>query len=224
MPVKLVPKRKLGLLYTDDGADTTIQNISNVTIQEIKAGPTISLDFIADGGTYERVLGTELSGGIYKSASDTASGIIEIATTAETTTGTDATRAVSPDGLAGSIFGKRVIEFALNGATALTTSDKAYARIPAIFNGWDLVAVAAMCVGASSSGAITLTVKNGSTSMLTTNITIDVSEYDTITAATPAVIDTANDGVATGAQIEVAVSGAGTGVTYLITELTFQLP
>ena len=106
----------------------------------------------------------------------------------------------------------------------MTTSDKAYARIPAILNGCDLVAVAAMCKGASSSGAVTLTVKNGSTSMLTTNITLDVSEYDTLTAATPAVIDTANDNVATGAQIEVACSGAGTGVTYLIVELTFMLP
>jgi hypothetical protein len=44
-------------------------------------------------------------------ASDTAKGIVELATTAETTTGTDATRAVTPDGL----------EDGFNGSTNITT-------------------------------------------------------------------------------------------------------
>jgi len=57
--------------------------------------------------------------------------------------------------------------------------------------------------------------------MLSTNITIDVSEYDPLTAAIPAVIDAAEDDVATGDQIEVAVTGAGTGVTYCVAELIF---
>ena len=88
-------------------------------------------------------------------------------------------------------------------------------------DGWKLIAVAAMVKGASSSGAVTLTVKNGATSMLSTNITIDVSEYDTLTAATPAVIDATEDDVATGDQIEAACTGAGTGVTYCVVELIF---
>lgn len=40
-------------------------------------------------------------------ASDTVAGKVELATTAETTTGTDATRAVTPAGLAGSVWAKR---------------------------------------------------------------------------------------------------------------------
>jgi len=43
-------------------------------------------------------------------ASDTAAGIVELATAAETTTGTDTGRAVTPDGLAGSIFGTQVVQ------------------------------------------------------------------------------------------------------------------
>jgi hypothetical protein len=115
------------------------------------------------------------------------------------------------------------VQLQLNGATALTTSDKAYFRGADKMTGtWTLTKVSAMCKGASSSGAVTLTVKNGSTSMLSTNITLDQNEYDTLTAATPAVISTPN--VVTGDQIEVAVTGAGVGVTFCIAELTFTPP
>lgn len=41
----------------------------------------------------------QISGGSVPAASDTVAGKVELATTAETTTGTDATRAVTPDGL-----------------------------------------------------------------------------------------------------------------------------
>jgi len=116
------------------------------------------------------------------------------------------------------------VQVALNGSSPLTTSDKAYFRIPGTLNGMNLVAVAAMCVGASSSGTPTFTVKNGATSMLSTNLTIDAGETDSSTAAVPAVINAANDGVATGNQIEVACSGSGTGVTYTVVELQFQNP
>ncbi len=180
------------------------------------ATPTASKIPIADAGG-------KLDGWVSPS-STTVPGLAEAAIASEVTTGTDAARAVTPDALAGSEYGKRMVEVALNAGTALAVTDKAYFRIPSVMNGWNLIEVAAMCKVASTSGAITITVKNGATSMLSTNITIDQDEYDTLTAATPAVIDTANDGVATGAQIEVAVSGAGVGVTYLVVELTFQLP
>jgi hypothetical protein len=147
-----------------------------------------------------------------------------LATAAETTTGTDATRAVTPDGLAGSAYGKRTVEVQLNDDTPLTTSAKAYFRIPSWMNGWNLVEVAAACKVASSSGTPTFTVKNGATSMLSTNLTIDAGETDSKDATTAAVIDTAEDDVATGDLIEVACSVAGTGVTRAIVEATFQAP
>lgn len=116
------------------------------------------------------------------------------------------------------------VQVALNGSTALTTEDKGYFRIPSTYNGQNLVSVAAMCKVASTSGTPTFTIKNGATSMLSTDLTIDVNETDSSTATTAAVIDTANDGVATGDQIEIACSVAGTGVTYAVVEMQFQTP
>lgn len=119
------------------------------------------------------------------------------------------------------------VQVALNGSTALTTSDKAYFRIPNHMDYARLIGVAAMCQTASTSGTPTFTVKKASgggsfTTMLTTNITIDANEYDTLTAATPAVIDTTADQVNDGTQIEVACSVAGTGTKWVVVELRFR--
>lgn len=156
-------------------------------------------------------------------ASDlTTSGIIEVATAGETTAGNDADRAVSPDGLAGSNYGKRVVEIAMNGATALALTDKAYFRVPSAINGWNLVEVQAMAKTCTTHFHVTL--KNGATAMLSTDISIEDGEYDTSTSLTPPVIDTAHDEVATGNQLELATITAGAAVTYLVIELTFQAP
>ena len=125
------------------------------------------------------------------------------------------------------IYVSRAIEILLNGSTALTTNDKGYFRIPSIINGYDLTNVAAMCSGSSISGSPVFTVYSGSTSMLTTNITIDEGEYDSSTSSASAVIDVNNDNVTTADQIWVSSSGSntcGSGVTYAGVELTFQLP
>ena len=162
-------------------------------------------------------------------ASTSLAGDVELATTAETTTGTDATRAVTPDGLAGSIFGTFVVTIPVsdpNGA-ALTTGDgKAYWRVPSVCNGMNLVAVAGHATTASSSGLPTVQIANvtDSVDMLTTKLTIDANEKDSSTAATAAVIDTAHDDVATGDELRVDVDVAGTGTKGLMVELQFQLP
>ena len=110
----------------------------------------------------------------------------------------------------------------INGSVALVNGDKAYLRVPAKLNGATIVSVAAACKDPSTSGAVELSVKNGATSVLSTNITLDASENDTLTAAVPAVIDTDEDDVATGDFIEVAVVSAGTGVTYCGVEIVFR--
>ena len=58
--------------------------------------------------------------------------------------------------------------------------------------------------------------------MLSTNLTVDAGEYDSTTAAAPAVIDVAQDDVATGDIINVEVPVSGTGVTYAIVTLIFS--
>ncbi len=79
--------------------------------------------------------------------------------------------------------------------------------------------------GASSSGTPTFTVKNvtDNNQMLSTSLTIDANEYTSATAATPVAINTSFDDVATDDLIEVAVTTAGTGVTYAVVTLGFQL-
>ena len=160
-----------------------------------------------------------------------------LATIAETDTGTDTGRAVTPDGLAGSNYGERVIGILVSdpGGDALTTGDtKAMVRIPSSMTGFSLVEANACVTTVSSSGAVTIQVAKSSRSsataraasvdMLSTPITIDVSEFDSLDAAGEAVKSDGSEDVVTGDQIRIDVDAAGTGVKGLFVELTFQLP
>lgn len=173
---------------------------------------------------------TQLNGNV-PTASTTMAGKVELATAAETTTGTDATRAVTPDSLAHSNYGRFPISMLISDplGNAITTGDgKGYARIPSIINGWNLVAVAIAVSTVSSSGLPTVQlrrVRAGSPAdMLSTKVSIDANEEDSSTAATPAVIDTSNDDVQTGDKIYFDIDVAGTGAKGLTVEMQFQLP
>jgi len=169
-------------------------------------------------------------------ASDTVVGHVELATIAETDTGTDATRAVTPDGLAGSNYGERTIGILVSdpNGDAITVGDsKAHAVIPSTMNGWNLVEVAAGVSTVSSSGIPTVQIHRSRRAsattrtladMLSTKLTIDASEFESSDAAAAAVIDTANDDVNTGDQIHVDIDVAGTGVKGLFVVMTFRLP
>lgn len=165
---------------------------------------------------------------IYRTASDTVAGVLEIATALETTTGTDATRAVSPDGLAGSDYGKRIIQLKVfDDTTVLTTGDgKLILCIPSELNGYNLIDADAYVTTVSSSGTPTIQIRNvtDTQDMLSTTITIDVNEKTSYTAATPPVINTSYDDVVTGDLIAVDVDVAGTGAKGLGIILSFQLP
>jgi len=159
-------------------------------------------------------------------ASDSTAGKVELATAAETTTGTDTGRAVTPDGLAGSAYGKRTMSVLVNDSTALTSGDgKAYfPRIPSYMNGWNIIEVAANIV--AGTGAVTIMIHNltQSADILSTALTIDANEKDSKDAATPAVIDTAEDDLTTGDRLRIDIDGAGTGTTWLDVQITAQLP
>jgi hypothetical protein len=110
------------------------------------------------------------------------------------------------------------------GGSAISTGDgKYFFRVPATLSGYDLVAVAAHVSTVSSSGIPTVQLRNvtDSVDMLSTKLTIDASEKDSSTAATPAVIDTTKDDVATADEIAIDIDVAGTGAKGLIVELTF---
>jgi hypothetical protein len=114
---------------------------------------------------------------------------------------------------------------------AITTGDgKAYFPIPASLNGLNLTVVEARLTTVSSSGIPTIQIARKRLSapgtettvdMLTTKLTIDASEFSS-QHATAAVIDTANDDVATGDALRVDIDVAGTGAKGLTVHLTFQ--
>ena len=186
------------------------------------------------GADAQHSLATHVLSGV--AASATQVGHVELATIAETDTGTDATRAVTPDGLAGSNYGERTIGILVSdpGGDAITVGDsKAYAVIPSTLNGWNLVEVAAQLSTVSSSGIPTVQLHRSRRAsattrtladMLSTKLTIDASEFESSDAATAAVIDTANDDVNTGDQIHIDIDVAGTGAKGLFVVMTFRLP
>lgn len=165
---------------------------------------------------------------IVTAATDSAAGKVELATAAETTTGTDTGRAVTPDGLAGSNFGIRTVQVkVVDDATELTTGDgKLHFFVPPELNGMNLVDADAGVSTVSSSGTPTVQIHNvtDAQDMLSTAITIDASEKTSYTAAVAPVINATYDDVATGDELRIDVDVAGTGTKGLTVILSFQLP
>jgi hypothetical protein len=120
-----------------------------------------------------------------------------------------------------------------NGTSATTGVGKAYFEIPALLNGMTLTAVAMSNVVTSSSGIPTFqvyrlrqgatpTVAHAAVAMLSTAVSVDAGEYRSSTAATAAVIDTANNTIATGDLIRFDCTVAGTGCQGVVITLTFS--
>jgi len=162
-------------------------------------------------------------------ASDTAAGKVELATTSETSTGTDTGRAVTPDGLAGSNFGIRYVQITcFDYATDIAIGDgKGYFVVPAALNGMNLVSVHAKVITAGTTGTSDIQIANvtDTQDMLSTKCTIDSGETGSDTAATAAVINTSYDDVATNDLLRIDVDAASTTKPKgLIVTLGFQLP
>ena len=153
------------------------------------------------------------------------------ASAVEVTAGTETAKSINPDVLAGSDLGKRLMQIkVMDDATSLTTGDgKIIFCIPAELNGYNLVtAHAYVTTVATGATLINVDIRNvtDSTDMLSTNITIDASEFTSYTAAAQPVIDNTKDDVATGDRLAVDIDaignttpGKGLGVL-----LAFQLP
>ena len=111
--------------------------------------------------------------------------------------------------------------------TALTVANgKAYFTVPVELNGMNLVSVGAHVYTVSSSGTPTFQIHNltQTADMLSTLLTIDVSEKDSKDAAIPAVIDGANDDVATGDELRFDCDVAGTGTKGMEIRMGFSVP
>jgi hypothetical protein len=107
--------------------------------------------------------------------------------------------------------------------TLATGDGKFIFAIPEDLNGYNLTSAEAYVTTVSSSGLPTVQIRNitQATDMLSTKVTIDVSEFTSYTAATRSVVDTANDDVATGNRIAIDVDAKGTGAKGLGVILVF---
>lgn len=184
---------------------------------------------IAPNGTGEaQVSGNKIITDV-DTASTSAKGIVELATIEDTSTGTVADLAVTPDGLAGSTFGVRymqviVFEWATNTATG---DGKYYAHIPPAFNSMILMYVHAEVITAGTTGTTDIQIANVTQALdiLSTKLTIDSGETGSDTAATPAVINASNDQVVTNDLLRIDVDAVSTTPAKgLIVTLGFQTP
>lgn len=155
----------------------------------------------------------------------------DVASASDVNTGTSTAKVVTPDALAGSNYGTSVVQILVfDDSTDCATGDGAgdvFFRVPSTLNGFDLVGVAACCQTAGTTGTMDVQIHNvtDTADMLSTKLTIDTGETDTATAATPAVIDTDNDDVATGDQLRIDVDAVHTTPAKgLLVELQFRLP
>lgn len=103
----------------------------------------------------------------------------------------------------------------LNDDTALTNSRKAYVPIPSTLNGGTIIGVSGRCKNGSSSGDVVMTLKNGATAVLSTDVTIEAGETSSLSASTQPAIGASNV-VATDDLLEVSIVGSncGVGVTF----------
>lgn len=101
---------------------------------------------------------------------------------------------------------------------------KAYFTVPLSMNGLNIISANASVSTVSSSGTPTIQIariRSGTPiDVLSTAVTIDVSEYSSYTADVPAVVNTSNDDLVTGDFLRVDLDVAGTGAKGLNVNIT----
>ena len=207
------------LLLVDAGTNA----LQDITLAALPGGFNVTAPVTNTSGTLA-----------VSAASTTASGVSELAISSEVDTGTDATRAVTPDALAGSYAGKASVSALVQSGTITTGDGKIYILMPAKTNGMNLVGGHISVITTSSSGTPTVQIARGrqanATSahtfndMLSTRFTIDANEYSSLNATTAAVINGTYDDIQTGDLIRVDIDVIGTGTANLYIYLEFQLP
>lgn len=228
------------------GSAATVELIIDTIGAAIIAGTGITVDFddgtdtitISNSAAYSDELAQDAIGTIltdnglavvtYTDATPAIDINVPAASAGTTTAGTSATEAVTPEGLAGSNFGKAIFPILVTdpAGSALTTGDgKAYFPVPPELNGMNLVNVYGALTEVSTSGIPTFQVANvtDGVDMLSTKLTIDANELTSYTAAAAVVIDGTKDDVATGDLLRIDCDVSGTDAKGVMITLVFQL-
>lgn len=113
----------------------------------------------------------------------------------------------------------------LNTQTALTAGDNLLQfHIPPKMNGWTITRVTAS--RASGTGKLTIQLHNvtDAVDVLSTRLTIDTGETSSSTAAAAAVINAANDDVASYDRFRIDIDDAGTNTLHATMNIEFTRP
>lgn len=151
------------------------------------------------------------------------------ASIAETDAGTEAAKAVTPDGLAGSDYGKRsvVLQPIADDLAHAVGDGKQYFPTPEWIAGWNLVDVRTRIITAGTTNLFSVQIHNltQAADMLSTVCSIDSTELLSDTAATPVVVDGAQDDITSGDLLRIDFDAihttAGKGC---YVELVFSMP
>lgn len=183
---------------------------------------------IANGGTGESTAAAAFAA-LKQAASDSATGVVELATQAEVDAGTDTGRVLTPDTFAGSDLNIKYFELLVfDFGTAVESGDgKFYFHIPPGLDGMNLVYAHAEVFTAGVTGTMDIQLHNvdNALDMLSTKLTIDSNETGSDTAATAVAINGSNDHVNTNDVVRVDVDAIQTTpANGLLITLGFQLP
>lgn len=212
---------------TVEAAIDTLANLTSIqgrTVTLADAGANAIFGWDDTASAYENLTQGEVLA-VIGSSSTTAQGVVEIAIASEVNTGTDATRAISPDALAGSNLGTQPLGgVAINFTTAVTTGDgKLYFPIPAKCNGMNLIRAQAYVITAGTTNATTVMVHNRTQAADMLSGAISIASGGTV--GTVGTIDTGNDDVATDDIIRIDVDSVSTTPPQgLLVMCEFQLP
>jgi hypothetical protein len=213
---------------TIEGAIDTLANLTSIqgrTVTLADAGADAILGWDDSESAYENLTQAEVLA-VIGDSSTTAKGVVEIAINTEVDTGTDATRAISPDALAGStIFGRKTVSIQITeGATDVTTGDgKAYITIPEALNGMNLVRAQATVVTAGTTNATTVMIHNKTDAADMLSGAISIASAGTV--GTVGTVNGSADDVATNDVLRVDVDSVSTTAPKgLMVVLEFQLP
>ena len=225
--------------YVTDAEKTKLSNLSgtNTGDQDLsalapKASPTftgtvtlpVGLTGVIRADTGVVSVDTDVTD-LVSAASDTVAGKVEISTTAETNTGTDTGRAVSPDALAGSYAGTKSVSIQVtDGTTDVTTGDgKAYLTIPEALNGMNLVRAQATVVTAGTTNATTVMIHNKTDAQDMLSGAISIASAGTV--GTVGTVNATYDDVATNDVLRIDVDSVSTTAPKgLMVILEFRLP
>lgn len=208
----------------------TDKRASELTVATTVATTDRMVVLVNPGGTPSLQTITDANFITANAATSSAAGFSELAIASEVNTGTDGTRSVTPDALAGSTFGIRYVQLTIAGPgnTPTTGDGQAQVVIPPTLAGYNVVSVQGGVTTVSSSGTPTFQLRRlrsgSAVDVLSTGVTIDINEYTSSTAATPPVINTSNDDLADGDILLADLDVVGTGAKGHALLVGIQLP